>query len=335
MLYYMRSNKELIGFKYNEDVYYYIRNNQNDIIGILDSNYNIVSKYKYDSWGNIVSITDENDNDISNNNEHIANINPYRYRGYYYDKESKLYYLNSRYYNPKWGRFINVDGIISSGDTIEGNLYSYCSNDPVNKVDSSGQFSIKKLFKDIGKFISNAVKTIKNVVGKVISTKDVSRHDIPPKTGINLIIVDITNKNTVTKTNFKTGKDNSLFKVTSYNPDKIFDLKNLKINIPTTELSTNNGHLDIGLETGDGWAVNASWKQKEGYGNFSIGATAFGKLFIDFGTSSEEKLGVQNSNHTTISVNVLILALAYAYQAEASLSSLLKTIFSSPKKAYN
>ncbi len=162
MIYYNRSNVEgLIGFKYNNEVYYYMKNNQDDIIGILDSNYNVVARYKYDSWGNIISITDENDNDISNNNEHIGNINPYRYRSYYYDKETKLYYLNSRYYNPRWGRFINAGGIISMGDIIEGNLYSYCTNDPINKVDSNGQFSAKK-------FIKNMQKKIKKVIKKVV-----------------------------------------------------------------------------------------------------------------------------------------------------------------------
>lgn len=140
MIYYNRSNVEgLIGFKYNNGVYYYMKNNQDDIIGILDSNYNVVARYKYDFWGNIISITDENDNDISNNNEHIGNINPYRYRSYYYDKETKLYYLNSRYYNPRWGRFINADNYISTDSGPLGdNMYLYCNNNPISYVDSDG-----------------------------------------------------------------------------------------------------------------------------------------------------------------------------------------------------
>ena len=160
MIYYNRSNVEgLIGFKYNNGVYYYMKNNQDDIIGILDSNYNVVARYKYDSWGNIISVTDENNNDVSNNNEHIANINPYRYRSYYYDKETKLYYLNSRYYNPKWGRFINVDGIVG-GNVINGNLYSYCENDPINKVDQNGNISLKTVIKKAKKFVNNKVKKV-------------------------------------------------------------------------------------------------------------------------------------------------------------------------------
>ena len=160
MIYYNRSNVEgLIGFKYNNEVYYYMKNNQDDIIGILDSNYNLVAKYRYDSWGNIISITDENDNDISNNNEHIANINSYRYRSYYYDKETKLYYLNSRYYNPRWGRFINADSVIAQDDVLKGNLFAYCCNNPINNIDLTGKGIIKKWF---NKTIKKVKKTINN-----------------------------------------------------------------------------------------------------------------------------------------------------------------------------
>ena len=175
MIYYNRSNVEgLIGFKYNNEVYYYMKNNQDDIIGILDSNYNVVARYKYDFWGNIISIIDENDNDISNNNEHIGNINPYRYRSYYYDKETKLYYLNFRYYNLKWGRFINVDGIVG-GNVINGNLYSYCENDPINKVDSNGQFSAKKFIKNMQKKIKKVVNKLKKHIKIGVNSLDVDK----------------------------------------------------------------------------------------------------------------------------------------------------------------
>ncbi len=103
MLYYLYSNGKIVGFKYNDNIYYYMKNNQDDIVGILDSNYNIIAKYIYDSCGNIISITDGNGNDVVNDLTHIANINPFRYRGYYYDKEINLYYLNSRYYKSYLG----------------------------------------------------------------------------------------------------------------------------------------------------------------------------------------------------------------------------------------
>ena len=77
-------------------VYYFTKNLQQDVIGILDSNNNLIVKYEYDSFGNILSIKDANNQLITDTNN-IGIINPFRYRGYYYDKEIELYYLNSRY----------------------------------------------------------------------------------------------------------------------------------------------------------------------------------------------------------------------------------------------
>ena len=133
---------DLFGFKYNSDKYYYIKNLLGDIIGILNNNYQLVAKYKYDSFGNNVSITDANDNDVSNVSNHIANINPFRYRGYYYDKETQLYYLNSRYYNPLWGRFLNVDSLYSTNQGFLGyNMYLYCLNNFNTRIDTNGNCS--------------------------------------------------------------------------------------------------------------------------------------------------------------------------------------------------
>ena len=141
MVYYIRDEEgSLIGFKYNNTLYYYIKNMQEDIIGITDSNYNLVCSYEYDSWGKLISIKDNNGNIITNTS-HIGYINPFRYRSYYYDNETKLYYLNSRYYNPEWGRFINADRFISTDTGIIGfNMYAYCNNEPISRKDYSGSF---------------------------------------------------------------------------------------------------------------------------------------------------------------------------------------------------
>ena len=148
MLYYLRSSQDgLVGFQYNNDTYYYIKNNQDDIIGLLDSNYNIVANYTYDSWGNITSITDRDGTDVSSDLNHIANINPYRYRSYYYDKETNLYYLNSRYYNPVWGRFINADAGFDYSSILGLNLYAYCDNNPIANIDSDGAWKMPKWLK--------------------------------------------------------------------------------------------------------------------------------------------------------------------------------------------
>ena len=143
MIYYLYSDVDnLVGFLYNNNIYFYIKNLQGDIIAIIDINENVIAKYLYDSFGNIISITDEND-DIITNPSHIGLINPFRYRSYYYDSETNLYYLNNRYYSPTLGRFINMDGVINSNKTfLSHNLFSYCDNNYINNVDSSGKFAI-------------------------------------------------------------------------------------------------------------------------------------------------------------------------------------------------
>lgn len=142
MLYYIRDdNDELLGVKYNNVIYYYEKNAQGDIVAILDNMYNKVVQYQYDAWGQILSITDAEGNVITDPN-HIAHINPFRYRSYYYDKETNLYYLNSRYYNPVWGRFLNADEILGDTSQIIYNLYSYCGNNPVNLGDVDGNIGL-------------------------------------------------------------------------------------------------------------------------------------------------------------------------------------------------
>lgn len=137
MLYYIYDDSaNILGFKYNGLQYYYQKNYQNDIIGIYDSDYNLVVTYKYDAWGKVISVNDTTENNI-------GTINPFRYRSYYYDEETKLYYLNSRYYNPEWCRFINADGIIGANqDIISLNLYAYVSNNVSNGSDEDGNYAI-------------------------------------------------------------------------------------------------------------------------------------------------------------------------------------------------
>ena len=113
-----------------------------DVIGIWDNNGNIVARYNYNAWGKPISVTDGNGNDVSSNSSHIANINPIRYRGYYYDQETGFYYVGSRYYDPEIGRWINADGVVSGigGDVRGYNLFSYCMNNPVNMSDPTGNW---------------------------------------------------------------------------------------------------------------------------------------------------------------------------------------------------
>jgi RHS repeat-associated protein len=91
---------ELVGIRWDGDSYYYIKNAQGDIIQIVDDSGSVVVAYTYDTWGKLVSITGSAATTLG-----VAN--PYRYRGYRYDNETGFYYLNSRYYDPETGRFIN------------------------------------------------------------------------------------------------------------------------------------------------------------------------------------------------------------------------------------
>ena len=119
----------------NGTEYYYLKNAQGDITHIVDGDGNEVASYEYDAWGNHLSVIGGD----------IAQLNPYRYRGYRYDSETGLYYLQSRYYNPEWGRFINADGLgilTAQGELIGQNLYAYCTNDPVNNSDDSGYWKM-------------------------------------------------------------------------------------------------------------------------------------------------------------------------------------------------
>ena len=116
------------------DSFLFVKNLQGDIIKVLDDEGNLLVSYTYDAWGNPTSTT------YSNSGASTAVIyNPFRYRGYYYDSEIGLYYLNSRYYNPVIGRFINADTLVSTGQGILGyNMFAYCENTPINGCDPCG-----------------------------------------------------------------------------------------------------------------------------------------------------------------------------------------------------
>ena len=134
--------------------YYYVRNGQNDIIGLFDDTGTQVVSYTYDAWGKVVSVNDTSG--IS-----LGTKNPYLYKGYRYDTETGLYYLQSRYYNPEWGRFINADGFIGQiGELTGHNLFAYCQNNPVNETDSTGR--IIDTLADIGFITWDVVDIIRD-----------------------------------------------------------------------------------------------------------------------------------------------------------------------------
>ena len=124
--------------KYNGTLYYYITNLQDDILHIVDASGETVVSYEYDPYGKLLSTT----GDLATT---LGVANPLRYRGYYYDTETGLYYVSSRYYDPEIGRWINADttDVLSLPYYHPGqyNLFSYCNNNPVNDRDDDGQLS--------------------------------------------------------------------------------------------------------------------------------------------------------------------------------------------------
>ena len=94
-------------------------------MSIVDAQGEVVAEYEYDPYGNIVFQSGS-----------LADVNPLRYRGYVFDSETRFYYLQSRYYDPELGRFLNADSYASTGQGVLGNnMFAYCLNNPVNYAD--------------------------------------------------------------------------------------------------------------------------------------------------------------------------------------------------------
>ena len=150
------------------NTYYLQRNLLGDVIAIYNTSGTKVGAYKYDAWGNCT---------ITQNVNGIAALNPIRYRGYYYDQDTKLYYLNARYYCPEWRRFISPDDTAYlNSDTANGlNLYTYCNNDPVNYADPSGHFAwlvfaALMLFTPIGGIVTQAAVSTLSYAGMAVAS---------------------------------------------------------------------------------------------------------------------------------------------------------------------
>ncbi len=161
-----------LGFVYNETQYFYVTNQMGDVLGITEANGNLIAQYLYDDWGKLVSI-DTADAEGETACLELANANPLRYRGYYFDSETGYYYLQSRYYAPEICRFINADVpvIAKVSKEIQNgvNLFSYCCNSPINDSDPDGKISIKSAFNTI----LNAIKQrISNYFKQLFSVKN-------------------------------------------------------------------------------------------------------------------------------------------------------------------
>ena len=135
LLFYYDSDGSATSFSYNGTMYFYVKNLQGDVIRIIDFAGTEVASYVYDAWGNIKDTKGE---------PTIREINPIRYRSYVYDTETSLYYLQSRYYDPFTGRFLNADIYCdtNTGTSLSANMFAYCENNPVNYLDPNGYVAL-------------------------------------------------------------------------------------------------------------------------------------------------------------------------------------------------
>ena len=145
-----------LGFIYNGTQYFYLTNQMGDVIALSDSDGNVFAEYTYDAWGSLQTINTADENTAEQ--LAIANANPLRYRGYYYDNETGYYYLQSRYYNHEWGRFISADSFayLDTENSFSLNAYIYCWNCPTIFEDAEG--TTPKISIDISKIQAFVVK---------------------------------------------------------------------------------------------------------------------------------------------------------------------------------
>ncbi len=170
-----------IGFAYRASVastpayYYYALNSRGDVIGLYNSSGALIVNYKYDAYGKLLGITNSSGSTITAKYSYGV-LNPLRYRSYVYDRETGLYYLQTRYYDPTTCRFINADRFISSiGTTTQGyNMFAYCFNNPVNLSDTSGNWPkwVENTFNWVN---DNIVKPVTNFVNNVAD--DIKKYD--------------------------------------------------------------------------------------------------------------------------------------------------------------
>ena len=166
-----------VSMTYNGNTYFYALNLQGDVMALLDADGNEVVSYHYNGWGKLINTTASSTGMLYS----LALYNPLRYRSYVYDRETGLYYLQSRYYNPTICRFISADDVslIGANDAvISHNLYAYCSNNPVTRADDEGHFWHLIL----GAVIGVASQYISDVVTNLSQGKSFTESLVPTST---------------------------------------------------------------------------------------------------------------------------------------------------------
>lgn len=282
---------------YNGSHYYYILNGQGDVIALIDNTGNTVVEYTYDPWGQITSITGA----LAGT---LGQANPMRYREYYYDSETGLYYLQSRYYDPETGRFISADGLLSTGQGILGhNMFAYCLNNPTNRFDIGGNISfamgallvfgvllIGAVAYRSSKNPKGIIKIIKNIIDTSAMLINQIKNGFEYKKDIVTYSEDINN----TYVHLKKGTQND------YVPDSIpnafvnrFDSVNeyqeylkFRVNQPLTQ-----EYIDLANPQHIEWSCLSMNQRKEIFGTMIIwDESAYRQLMIEYTREAAENL---------------------------------------------
>ena len=293
--------------RYGYAKFYYVYNAQGDVVQLRDAANNVTANYLYDAWGKLLHICTYSGQEITDAS-HAALLNPIRYRGYVYDSETGLYYVSSRYYDPEIGRWINADGFASTGQDITGNnMFAYCGNNPVDRVDPSGMFW-KKIGNSIKKVGSAIAGFTKSTFGAGVTTVYQSKQEVelsPP--GVNQIV------------SVKTGKKESITVSSAGNSSKpisvyaqgrsdnlLLSSAGFKINISNFTLMFSLGVENIGF--------NGSIRKGDTTDSFGLKAD-LSQIKIGFEKSTTVKWD-ENTNVTSyanVSFTGLGLVAAYAF----------------------
>ena len=271
-----------IGMRLSGDDYVFRRNLQGDITGIFDSTGTLVVEYTYgNAWGFGITVS-------GSKAAEIGACNSLRYRGYYYDSESGLYYLNTRYYDPSICRFVNADGYVSTGQGTQGyNMYSYCGFNPVNRIDVNGRF-----WKEIGNWLGNAWNKVKSWVSNTFGAYSETVNYTTKKEDVYLPSpLPITARTEIHSSQVISRKGNYSKPVTVYlrkRSDNV-NLSSVGINFKTSKFSVN---LSLGLDntgitgTVSNGSNDSSLAIKANMSKFEVGAEASETIHWDENSSN-------------------------------------------------